>query len=67
MDKNTDVWFAVLGKDGSIGRVNTETGKLSQWPTPNGSAQRIHKGADGMVLIGPGFFDPPQGLVSGKI
>ncbi len=65
MDKDTNMWFAVLGKDGSIGRVNTETGKLSQWPTPHGSAQRIQVDSDGMVWFSRrpggssiGRFDP---------
>ena len=64
-DKDGNVWFCVLKKDGKIGRIDAKTEKVTQWspPTP-GTPQRLAIDSDGIVWFGErtgnkiGRFDP---------
>jgi virginiamycin B lyase len=64
-DKDGNVWFCVLQKDGKIGRIDAKTEKVTQWspPTP-GTPQRLAIDSDGIVWFGErtgnkiGRFDP---------
>lgn len=61
-DKDGNMWFAVLRKDGKIGKVDTKTGKVSQWSPPTqGTPQRIQVASDGMVWFGGNPIFPPPG------
>jgi virginiamycin B lyase len=64
-DKEGNVWFCVLQKDGKIGRVDAKTGEVKQWSPPTqGTPQRIQVDSDGIVWFGErtgnkiGRFDP---------
>ncbi len=65
VDKEGNVWFCVLRKDGKIGRVDTKTDKVTQWSPPTqGTPQRLQITDDGIVWFGErtgnklGRFDP---------
>ena len=64
-DKDGNVWFCVLRKDGKIGRVDAKTEKVTQWSPPTqGTPQRLAIDSDGIVWFGErtgnkmGRFDP---------
>ena len=64
-DKDGNVWFCVLQKDGKIGKVDAKTEKVTQWSPPtNGTPQRLAIDSDGIVWFGErtghkiGRFDP---------
>jgi virginiamycin B lyase len=64
-DKDGNVWFCVLKKDGKIGRIDAKTEKLTQWSPPTqGTPQRLALDSDGIVWFGErtgnkiGRFDP---------
>jgi len=66
VDNDGDIWFAVLRKDGKIGRVNTKTGRVTQWSPPTqGSPQRIQVASDGIVWFGENPIFPPPGEPGG--
>lgn len=65
LDKEGNIWFTVLRKDGHIGRVDGKTGKLTQWSPPTqGTPQRIQVDGNGFVWFSErsgnklGRFDP---------
>jgi virginiamycin B lyase len=65
VDSQGNKWFAVYSnQDGAIGRVDAKTGKISQWPTKIGGAQRLQVDSSGMVWFSNrrgdilGRFDP---------
>jgi virginiamycin B lyase len=64
-DKDGNVWFCVLKKDGKIGRIDAKTEKVTQWSPPTqGTPQRLTIDSDGIVWFGErtgnkiGRFDP---------
>jgi len=64
-DKDGNVWFCVLQKDGKIGRIDAKTEKVTQWSPPTqGTPQRLAIDSDGIVWFGErsghkiGRFDP---------
>ena len=64
-DKDGNVWFCVLQKDGKIGKVDAKTEKVTQWSPPTqGTPQRLAIDSDGIVWFGErsgnkiGRFDP---------
>jgi virginiamycin B lyase len=64
-DKDGNVWFCVLKKDGKIGRIDAKTEKVTQWSPPTqGTPQRLAIDSDGIVWFGErtgnkiGRFDP---------
>jgi virginiamycin B lyase len=64
-DKQGNVWFCVLKKDGKIGRIDAKTEKVTQWSPPTqGTPQRLSIDSDGIVWFGErtgnkiGRFDP---------
>ncbi len=64
-DKQGNVWFCVLKKDGKIGRIDAKTEKVTQWSPPTqGTPQRLAIDADGIVWFTErtgnklGRFDP---------
>ncbi len=64
-DKDGNVWFCVLQKDGKIGRIDAKTEKVTQWSPPTqGTPQRLAVDSDGIVWFGErtgnkiGRFDP---------
>jgi virginiamycin B lyase len=64
-DKDGNVWFCVLQKDGKIGRIDAKTEKVTQWSPPTqGTPQRLALDSDGIVWFGErtgnkiGRFDP---------
>jgi streptogramin lyase len=64
-DKDGNVWFCVLKKDGKIGRIDAKTEKVTQWAPPTqGTPQRLAIDSDGIVWFGErtgnkvGRFDP---------
>jgi virginiamycin B lyase len=64
-DKDGNVWFCVLKKDGKIGRIDAKTEKVTQWSPPTqGTPQRLAVDSDGIVWFGErtgnkmGRFDP---------
>jgi virginiamycin B lyase len=65
VDTQGNKWFAVYSNEnGAIGRVDAKTGKISQWPTKIGGAQRLQVDSSGMVWFSNrrgdilGRFDP---------
>ncbi|HWF36994.1 MAG TPA: carboxypeptidase regulatory-like domain-containing protein [Candidatus Acidoferrales bacterium] len=67
IDNQGNAWFAVYNKDGAIGKVDAKTGKLTQWPTNSGPAQRLQVADDGTVWFSGrprktlGHLDPATG------
>jgi virginiamycin B lyase len=66
-DKDGNVWFCVLKKDGKIGRIDAKTEKVTQWSPPTqGTPQRLTIDSDGIVWFGErtgnkvGRFDPKK-------
>ena len=64
-DKDGNVWFCVLQKDGKIGKIDAKTEKVTQWSPPTqGTPQRLAIDSDGIVWFGErtghkiGRFDP---------
>jgi virginiamycin B lyase len=64
-DKDGNVWFCVLKKDGKIGRIDAKTEKVTQWSPPTqGTPQRLAIDSQGIVWFGErtgnkiGRFDP---------
>jgi virginiamycin B lyase len=64
-DKDGNVWFCVLQKDGKIGRIDAKTEKVTQWSPPTqGTPQRLAIDSNGIVWFGErtghkiGRFDP---------
>ena len=64
-DKDGNVWFCVLKKDGKIGRIDAKTEMVKQWSPPTqGTPQRLSIDSDGIVWFGErtgnkiGRFDP---------
>jgi virginiamycin B lyase len=64
-DKDGNVWFCVLEKNGKIGKVDAKTEKVTQWSPPTqGMPQRLEIDSDGMVWFSErsghkiGRFDP---------
>jgi virginiamycin B lyase len=64
-DRDGNVWFCVLKKDGKIGRIDAKTEKVTQWSPPTqGTPQRLAIDSDGIVWFGErtgnkiGRFDP---------
>jgi len=64
-DKQGNVWFCVLKKDGKIGRIDANTEKVTQWSPPTqGTPQRLSIDSNGIVWFGErtgnkiGRFDP---------
>lgn len=53
VDKEGNIWFCVLQRDGRIGRVDTKTEKVTQWSPPTqGMPQRLQITDDGVVWFG---------------
>ncbi len=64
-DRDGNVWFCVLQKDGKIGKIDAKTEKVTQWSPPTqGTPQRLAIDSDGIVWFGErtghkiGRFDP---------
>jgi virginiamycin B lyase len=64
-DKDGNVWFCVLQKDGKIGKIDAKTEKVTQWSPPTqGTPQRLAIDSEGIVWFGErsghkiGRFDP---------
>jgi len=64
-DKDGNVWFCVLKKDGKIGRIDAKTEKVTQWSPPTqGTPQRLSIDSNGIIWFGErtgnkiGRFDP---------
>jgi virginiamycin B lyase len=51
LDKDSNVWFAELKRDGRIGKVDAKTLKVTKWipPTATGTPRRIEIDNDGVV------------------
>jgi virginiamycin B lyase len=66
LDKDSNVWFAELRRDGRIGKVDAKTLKVIKYqpPTATGTPRRIQLDADGIVWFAEfdagkiGQFDP---------
>ena len=64
-DKQGNTWFVVLKIDGTVGRIDAKTGKVTHWSPPtHGRPQRLDIDSNGIVYFSEregskiGRFDP---------
>lgn len=53
IDKNDTLWFSDLKKDGQIGKIDPQTGKVTRYapPTAGTCPRRMHFDTDGLLWI----------------
>jgi len=54
VDKDENVWFSEMRKDGKIGRIDTKTDKITKYAPPSGSdayPRRMHMDPNGLIWV----------------